>query len=188
MRAQAMEEAGLSVVDFVDVGIECTLRQLLEAGFFHADPHPGEGLRMACQGLEARGLEAPMHATRATHTLACSGNLLATKSGDLVYLDFGMMSEAPQVRGQRGSAAPSLLGGCSWAGGRPGPTTQVKAGPGQRPWMPQLQSHLPTSPRSDACAAVPLCSTRGTPSWRTWCTWSTATTWPCARTTGSSSS
>ncbi|KAL6760462.1 ABC1 family-domain-containing protein [Haematococcus lacustris] len=60
----AMAEAGLSVVDFVDVGIECTLRQLLEQGYFHADPHPG--------------------------------NLLATRSGDLVYLDFGMMSEAPQ--------------------------------------------------------------------------------------------
>ncbi len=40
--SQAMEEAGLSVVDFVDVGIECTLRQLLEYGYFHADPHPGE--------------------------------------------------------------------------------------------------------------------------------------------------
>ena len=25
-----------------------------------------------------------------------AGNLLATKSGDLVYLDFGVMSEAPQ--------------------------------------------------------------------------------------------
>lgn len=59
----AMAAAGLDVVDFVTVGVECTLRQLLEAGFFHADPHPG--------------------------------NLLATRSGDLVYLDFGMMSEAP---------------------------------------------------------------------------------------------
>lgn len=59
-----MAEAGLSIVDFVDVGIECTLRQLLDKGYFHADPHPG--------------------------------NLLATTSGDLVYLDFGMMSEAPQ--------------------------------------------------------------------------------------------
>lgn len=60
---EAMANAGLDVVDFVTVGVECTLRQLLEAGFFHADPHPG--------------------------------NLLATKGGDLVYLDFGMMSEAP---------------------------------------------------------------------------------------------
>lgn len=61
---KAMSALGLDIVDFVTVGIECTLRQLLESGFFHADPHPG--------------------------------NLLATTSGDLVYLDFGMMSEAPQ--------------------------------------------------------------------------------------------
>lgn len=38
---QAMASAGLDVVDFVDIGVECTLRQLLEHGFFHADPHPG---------------------------------------------------------------------------------------------------------------------------------------------------
>ena len=31
-----MAEYGLSVVDFVDVGIECTLRQLLDKGYFHA--------------------------------------------------------------------------------------------------------------------------------------------------------
>ncbi|GBF89170.1 aarF domain-containing protein, chloroplastic [Raphidocelis subcapitata] len=61
---EAMDAAGLSITDFVDVGIECTLRQLLEHGFFHADPHPG--------------------------------NLLASVDGTLVYLDFGMMSEAPQ--------------------------------------------------------------------------------------------
>lgn len=38
----AMDELGLNIVDFVDIGIECTLRQLLEHGYFHADPHPGE--------------------------------------------------------------------------------------------------------------------------------------------------
>ena len=27
---------------------------------------------------------------------ACRGNLLATRAGDLCYLDFGMMSEAPE--------------------------------------------------------------------------------------------
>lgn len=32
----AMAALGLDIVDFVTVGIECTLRQLLEAGFFHA--------------------------------------------------------------------------------------------------------------------------------------------------------
>ena len=59
-----MRAAGLEIIPFVDIGIECTLRQLLEHGYFHADPHPG--------------------------------NLLATKEGNLCYLDFGMMSEAPQ--------------------------------------------------------------------------------------------
>ena len=39
----AMAAAGLDIIDFVDVGIECTLRQLLEHGYFHADPHPGAG-------------------------------------------------------------------------------------------------------------------------------------------------
>ena len=39
----SMAAAGLDVVDFVDVGIECTLEQLLgSAGLFHADPHPGD--------------------------------------------------------------------------------------------------------------------------------------------------
>lgn len=31
-----MASLGLDIVDFVTVGIECTLRQLLEHGFFHA--------------------------------------------------------------------------------------------------------------------------------------------------------
>ena len=43
----AMAAAGLNVIDFVDVGIECTLEQLLgTAGFFHADPHPGARLHV----------------------------------------------------------------------------------------------------------------------------------------------
>eukprot|EP00891_Asterochloris_glomerata_P009513 jgi/Astpho2/9513/e_gw1.00145.30.1_t len=61
---RAMAQYGLDIIDFVDVGIECSLRQLLEHGFFHADPHPG--------------------------------NLLACPNGDLAYLDFGMMSAAPE--------------------------------------------------------------------------------------------
>ena len=40
---RAMARYGLKITDFVDVGIECSLRQLLaeDGGFFHADPHPG---------------------------------------------------------------------------------------------------------------------------------------------------
>jgi predicted unusual protein kinase regulating ubiquinone biosynthesis (AarF/ABC1/UbiB family) len=32
---------GIDANHLVDVGIQCSLRQLLEHGFFHADPHPG---------------------------------------------------------------------------------------------------------------------------------------------------
>eukprot|EP00466_Bigelowiella_natans_P004755 jgi/Bigna1/38671/e_gw1.27.89.1 len=34
-------QPSLSEIDFVNMGVQCTLRQLLEEGFFHADPHPG---------------------------------------------------------------------------------------------------------------------------------------------------
>ncbi|XP_075649646.1 protein ACTIVITY OF BC1 COMPLEX KINASE 3, chloroplastic [Castanea sativa] len=37
----AMEKQGLKVLDLVNTGIQCSLRQLLEYGYFHADPHPG---------------------------------------------------------------------------------------------------------------------------------------------------
>jgi len=39
--ADKIEEMGFEVINFVDKGVQCTLRQLLEQGFFHADPHPG---------------------------------------------------------------------------------------------------------------------------------------------------
>ncbi|XVF00271.1 hypothetical protein REPUB_Repub03eG0270800 [Reevesia pubescens] len=37
----AIERQGLNVLDLVTTGIQCSLRQLLEYGYFHADPHPG---------------------------------------------------------------------------------------------------------------------------------------------------
>ncbi|XWS08307.1 hypothetical protein CRYUN_Cryun41cG0068300 [Craigia yunnanensis] len=37
----AIEKQGLKVLDLVTTGIQCSLRQLLEYGYFHADPHPG---------------------------------------------------------------------------------------------------------------------------------------------------
>ncbi|KAL9242110.1 hypothetical protein vseg_016143 [Gypsophila vaccaria] len=37
----AIESQGLNVLDLVNTGIQCSLRQLLEYGYFHADPHPG---------------------------------------------------------------------------------------------------------------------------------------------------
>ena len=41
-----LRNAGLDPIDFIDIGIECTLRQLLDKGYFHADPHPGNLLAM----------------------------------------------------------------------------------------------------------------------------------------------
>mmetsp|Transcript_6951 Transcript_6951/g.10955 ORF Transcript_6951/g.10955 Transcript_6951/m.10955 type:complete len:740 (-) Transcript_6951:340-2559(-) len=38
---------GKDPIHYVNIGIECTLRQLFEYGFFHADPHPGNLL--ACE-------------------------------------------------------------------------------------------------------------------------------------------
>jgi predicted unusual protein kinase regulating ubiquinone biosynthesis (AarF/ABC1/UbiB family) len=36
-----IQEKGIDATHLVDVGVQCSLRQLLEHGFFHADPHPG---------------------------------------------------------------------------------------------------------------------------------------------------
>ncbi|KAK8980370.1 hypothetical protein V6N11_061579 [Hibiscus sabdariffa] len=60
----ALKEACLNRRELIDQGVYCSLRQLLEVGFFHADPHPG--------------------------------NLFATSSGSLAYLDFGMMGDIPR--------------------------------------------------------------------------------------------
>lgn len=43
---KAIEEAGIDATHLVEVGVNCSLRQLLEHGFFHADPHPGNLLAM----------------------------------------------------------------------------------------------------------------------------------------------
>lgn len=38
---------GLELIELVNIGIQCSLRQLLEHGYFHADPHPGNLLATA---------------------------------------------------------------------------------------------------------------------------------------------
>lgn len=38
---QAIKDAGIDVEGFLIVGVSAALRQLLEFGLFHGDPHPG---------------------------------------------------------------------------------------------------------------------------------------------------
>jgi predicted unusual protein kinase regulating ubiquinone biosynthesis (AarF/ABC1/UbiB family) len=42
-----LKSLGIDATHLIDVGVQCSLRQLLEHGFFHADPHPGNLLAMA---------------------------------------------------------------------------------------------------------------------------------------------
>lgn len=44
--AARLAQRNLKMLDLVDIGIQCSLRQLLEFGYFHADPHPGNLLAM----------------------------------------------------------------------------------------------------------------------------------------------
>ena len=43
---EEVQAQGFDATHLVEVGVECSLRQLLEHGFFHADPHPGNLLAM----------------------------------------------------------------------------------------------------------------------------------------------
>ncbi|MFH7029992.1 MAG: ABC1 kinase family protein [Heteroscytonema crispum UTEX LB 1556] len=45
-RPDEIQSQGNDARYLVEVGVQCTLRQLLEYGFFHADPHPGNLLAM----------------------------------------------------------------------------------------------------------------------------------------------
>ncbi|MFN3360315.1 MAG: ABC1 kinase family protein, partial [Pseudanabaenaceae cyanobacterium] len=38
---QRLQEQGFDGRKIIEVGVQCSLRQLLDQGFFHADPHPG---------------------------------------------------------------------------------------------------------------------------------------------------
>ena len=43
---KAIEAQGISPEHLIEIGVQCSLRQLLDNGFFHADPHPGNLLAM----------------------------------------------------------------------------------------------------------------------------------------------
>jgi predicted unusual protein kinase regulating ubiquinone biosynthesis (AarF/ABC1/UbiB family) len=44
---EGIKAQGIDARHLIDIGVQCSLRQLLEHGFFHADPHPGNLLAMS---------------------------------------------------------------------------------------------------------------------------------------------
>ena len=44
---EAVKQLGINPDEMVEIGVNCSLQQLLEHGFFHADPHPGNLLALS---------------------------------------------------------------------------------------------------------------------------------------------
>ena len=44
---EAIKKTGIDPDEMIEVGVNCSLQQLLEHGFFHADPHPGNLLALS---------------------------------------------------------------------------------------------------------------------------------------------
>jgi predicted unusual protein kinase regulating ubiquinone biosynthesis (AarF/ABC1/UbiB family) len=74
-----IKEAGLASDELIEIGVTSGLQQLLEHGFFHADPHPGNLFAMAPQ-CEVNG-KAPTEPI----------------SAQMAYIDFGMMDQLDET-------------------------------------------------------------------------------------------
>lgn len=71
-----IREAGLATDELIEIGVTSGLQQLLEHGFFHADPHPGNLFAMAPQ------CEMDGKTPAGTPPVA-----------EMAYVDFGMMDQ-----------------------------------------------------------------------------------------------
>lgn len=74
-----IREAGLASDDLIEIGVTSGLQQLLEHGFFHADPHPGNLFAIAPQ-CDVNG-KAPVEPIKA----------------QMAYIDFGMMDQLDEL-------------------------------------------------------------------------------------------
>ncbi|CAI5967427.1 unnamed protein product [Closterium sp. NIES-64] len=82
-------QAGLNTQFVVDLGVLCSLRQLLEEGFFHADPHPGNlvvtrGGQLAYFDFGMMGELPPQQ--RISIIRAVSGPVAAVAAADAPFL------------------------------------------------------------------------------------------------------
>jgi len=71
-----IREAGLATDALIEIGVTSGLRQLLEYGFFHADPHPGNLFAMAPHCDVER-----------------NGSTADQPIAQMAYIDFGMMDQ-----------------------------------------------------------------------------------------------
>lgn len=78
----AMEAAGISMPEVANTLLDAYFQQVFRAGFFHADPHPGNlFIRPYPEGSwdEAAGEKRPFH---------------------LIFVDFGMVGSVPELMGE----------------------------------------------------------------------------------------
>lgn len=78
---EQIEKAGMDSDALIRIGVTSGLRQLLEFGFFHADPHPGNLFALAPQ--------CPVDADKQTYQWV--------PSSQMAYIDFGMMDQLDQT-------------------------------------------------------------------------------------------
>ncbi len=73
-----IQDAGLATDDLIQIGVTTGLQQLLEHGFFHADPHPGNLFAMAPQ-------------------CDVNGKFPVDPVAQMAYIDFGMMDQLDEA-------------------------------------------------------------------------------------------
>jgi len=91
---EAVRSLGVDPDDMVQVGVNCSLQQLLEHGFFHADPHPGNLLALADGRLAYLDFGMMSEVTRESRTgliqavVHLVNRNFSALSGDFVALGF----------------------------------------------------------------------------------------------------
>ncbi|MFM7087737.1 MAG: ABC1 kinase family protein [Cyanobium sp.] len=94
---EAVRQLGIDPDDMVNVGVNCSLQQLLEHGFFHADPHPGNLLALADGRLAYLDFGMMSEVTRESRTglIQAVVHLVNRNSGKLsnAFVSLGFLAE-----------------------------------------------------------------------------------------------